>query len=104
MVDIEGSTLGIAHEIAEGRNRAHSKHGANSIESHAPMAGAWLPILIEEVGELAHEMTYDAQIGAWGVQTKRLNAMRRELVDVSTVAVAWIASIDRALEYINRVP
>lgn len=78
----------IAAEILGGRERAHTKHGENSIEAIDHADPRWLSILIEEVGELAHEQTYDAG--------GTIDSVRAELVDVATVAIAWIASIDAA--------
>jgi len=102
------STLAIAKEIIDGRERAHEKHGDESIEAVPALdAKRWLPILIEEVGELSHELTYDAHprvdvfdgqaLSAWQNEGATLRGMRSELLDVATVAVAWIAAIDRDL-------
>lgn len=82
--DIEISTTSISAEIRRGRERAHEKHGPNSIEAVSASDPRWLAILVEEVGEAAHELTYDAT-----------GALRAELVDVATVAVAWISAIDK---------
>lgn len=78
------STNRIATEVGQARWRAHAKHGAKSIEVIAPTDPRWLSILVEEVGEVAHELTYDAD-----------GSIRAELVDVLTVATAWIAAIDQ---------
>lgn len=75
----------IARELLGGRTRAHAKHGDNSIEAIDPADPRWLATLVEEVGEAAHELTYDSD-----------GDLRAELVDVATVAIAWIAAIDRA--------
>lgn len=48
-----------------------------------------LPILIEEVGEVARAMC--EAIGATDVQS---SGLRTELVQVAAVAVAWIEAID----------
>lgn len=74
----------IAEEVARARIAAHLKHGENSIEAHPSGHPARLAILVEEVGELAHELTYDAVGGS----------VRAELIDVIAVAVAWVAKID----------
>lgn len=76
----------IADEVLHGRIRAHEKHGDNSIEAIAADDPRWLSILVEEVGEVAHELTYDAEGG--------VAALRSELLDVIAVAMAWISSID----------
>jgi len=68
------------------RLRAHAKHGArgNSREDANWWDAEWLPILVEEVGEVAHCLTYDAE----------LYNLRDELVQVGAMACAWIAAID----------
>lgn len=81
---IELSTGWIGLEIVRARRRAHEKHGENSVEAIDGHDPRWLAILVEEVGELAHEQTYDAE-----------GRLREELLDVATVAVAWIAALDR---------
>lgn len=84
MTDIARTTYSIGREIEAGRTRAHAKHGAESIEGIAGKDPRWLSILVEEVGEASHELTYDAT-----------GDLRAELVDIATVAVAWIAALDR---------
>lgn len=84
MQDIHDSGVGIAAEIFRGRLRAHEKHGAQGIESIPASDPRWLSILVEEVGEASHELTYDAT-----------GSLRAELIDIATVAVAWVAALDR---------
>lgn len=76
-------------DIHRERIRAHAKHGAkgNSRENTAWDDAEWLPILMEELGEAAHELTYDAG----GDRPERLRA---ELVQVAAMAAAWIEAID----------
>lgn len=74
----------IAKEAYDNRVAAHKKHGDNSIEAIEPDSPRWMPILMEEVGEAAHELTYDAKDGS----------LRSELLDTITVAIAWVAAID----------
>jgi NTP pyrophosphatase (non-canonical NTP hydrolase) len=86
---IRSSTLGVAGEVAVSRIKAHDKHGDNSIEAIVgDDFGRWLPILGEEFGEVAHAMTYDAK-------GDTLAEVRAELIDVATVATAWVAAIDK---------
>jgi len=79
-------------DVHRERRRAHEKHGANgnSREDQPWDEKEWLPILVEEVGEVAHELTYDAQY-----VDARL-ALRKELVQVAAMACAWIDAIDRS--------
>lgn len=74
----------IGAEVALGRLRAHEKHGVNSIEEILASDTRWLSILVEEIGEVSHELTYDA-----------VGSLRKELLDVLSVATAWVAAIDR---------
>lgn len=87
---IADSTHEISSEIVDGRINAHRKHGENSIEARNAGDNSWLSILVEEVGEVAHEQTYDSG--------GDLLSIRKELLDVGSVVFAWIASIDRELD------
>lgn len=78
-------TSTVWQEVQAARAAAHAKHGANSIESVPGGDPRWLPILVEEVGEVAHEATYDAT-----------GDLRAELIDTLAVASAWVDAIDRA--------
>ena len=79
-------------EVDAERIRAHIKHGANgNSREDAPWFDIeWLPILTEEIGEVAHELTYDA--GSDGMRMR----MRKELIQVAAMACAWVDSIDRS--------
>src|SRR5215472_1764308 len=81
------------HEVHEERIRAHLKHGANgNSRENAPWTdGEWLPILGEEFGEVAHCLTYDADIAE----------LRKELVQVAAMAIAWIEAIDDTESVLN---
>ena len=82
------------------RIRAHEKHGAagNSRENAQWADPEWLSILVEEIGEAAHELTYDVQPapgeldGEAGVRAR----LRKELVQVGAMTAAWIDAIDEA--------
>ncbi|WP_143546685.1 hypothetical protein [Rhodococcus sp. 06-235-1A] len=73
-------------EVQKAREAADRKHGENSIEQIGASDSRWLSILIEEVGEVAHEQTYDA--------AGTVEALRAELIDVLSVASAWVSAID----------
>lgn len=72
-------------EILQARERAHAKHGSDSIEAESADSPRWLAILVEEVGEVARALTYD--------NASRVH-LRAELVDVQAVASAWVAALD----------
>ena len=74
------------------RERAHEKHGAkgNSREDQPWDEREWLPILVEEVGEVAHCLTYDADPDP--------RELRKELIQVAAMACAWIAAIDEFVQ------
>ena len=71
-------------EVQRARAAAHAKHGQNSIEALKGTDSRWLAVLTEEVGEVAHEQTYDAT-----------GDLRAELMDVLSVASAWVDALDR---------
>lgn len=76
-------------EIQQAREKADQKHGDNSIEHLPADSPDWLPILVEEVGEVAQAQTYDKGSRA---------SLRAELIDVCSVASAWIAALDKERE------
>lgn len=75
------------------RERAHVKHGAagNSREDARWDDPEWLAIVMEELGEAAHWMTYDAS----ELDGSDKAELRNELVQVAAMACAWIDAIDR---------
>ena len=79
--------------MQEERVRAHAKHEAagNGVENATWDAPLWLPILTEEVGEVARELC-DAHKHTVAEQKQR---MRAELVQVGAMTAAWIDAIDR---------
>lgn len=99
-VDVEHA-IALMHEVVDGRVKAHLKHGDNSVEALGAGSRQWLPILMEEVGEAAHELTYDASPNPNGIEGPRAvdvyPKLRAELIDVLTVASAWVAAIDREM-------
>jgi len=74
----------VMREVIHARIKAHEKHGENSIECQPADSARWLPILVEEVGEIANALTYDGP----------LDHLREELIDTIAVASAWITAID----------
>lgn len=67
------------------RELAHEKHGANSIESMPAADQRWMPVLIEEIGEVAHAITYDSG--------KTMTDLADELLDVMAVCGAWLDAL-----------
>lgn len=80
-------------EIHNERREAHLKHGANSMERQTVDSPRRLPILVEEVGEVA-QVFNDAPRSLLGTYPPDLDDLRAELVQVAAMAIAWIAAID----------
>jgi hypothetical protein len=78
-------------DVAAERERAHAKHGATSCEGMPALDPGRLPILVEEVGEVARELN-DLRHHQTAEARSRTRA---ELVQVAAVAVGWIAALDR---------
>lgn len=72
-------------EIEEEFQRAHEKHDGWTPAHHMMEVGQKLAILMEEVGEVARAVTYD--------EGDKEN-LKKELVQVATMALAWRASLD----------
>ena len=71
------------------RIRAHNKHDADggSMERVGWYDPAWLPVIAEEFGEVAAELTYDKV-------SKDPTKLRKELVQLGAMVAAWIDAID----------
>lgn len=85
------STVEIAGEIVDERIRAHRKHRDHSMEAWPAVAPERYLILAEEVGEVAKEFN-DATVEGRLID---LVALRKELIQVATMAVAWVDAADR---------
>lgn len=81
-------------DINRERRRAHNKHKDNggSMEDRHWDDPAWLPVMTEEVGEVAHELN-EAALDPTGDYR---DTLREELVQVAAMACAWIVAIDRS--------
>lgn len=66
--------------------RAHLKHGPMSLLNPDMPWPLKLAALVEEVGEVAHELTYDQ-----GAEPTKLV---KELLQVASVALTWVESIE----------
>jgi NTP pyrophosphatase (non-canonical NTP hydrolase) len=94
--DHYGVTAKVYVDIHRERIRAHAKHDAKdgSMERKAWDNPVWLPVLTEEVGEVARVLC-ENELGNLGDEaTVRL---REELVQVAAMATAWIDAIDLAI-------
>jgi NTP pyrophosphatase (non-canonical NTP hydrolase) len=86
-------------QVWDARFAARLKHGEQSIERIRATDPRWLSILVEEVGEVAHELTYDAVHAG-----SREEAIRAELIDVIAVASSWADALDHVIEQQNKPP
>ncbi len=66
--------------------RAHLKHGEHSMLGPHYSSGDRLAILMEEVGEVAHELTYD--------QDGDRDKLVKELIQVAAMAATWIEHLE----------
>lgn len=66
--------------------RAHIKHGEHSMLNPAMSNYERLAILMEEVGEVAHELTYD--------QPDSKERLEKELIQVGSVVASWLEAIN----------
>lgn len=82
-------------DVHRERVRAHAKHDARdgSMERKDWDHPIWLPVLVEEVGEVARVLC-ENELGNFGVQKAVTARLREELVQVAAMACAWIDAID----------
>jgi hypothetical protein len=69
--------------------RAHLKHGEHSMLGPARTNTERLAILVEEVGEVAHELTYDQ-----GGAESRRDELVKELIQVAAMAASWVEFLE----------
>jgi NTP pyrophosphatase (non-canonical NTP hydrolase) len=93
------SSLTLAAIQAEA-TAAHAKHGEHSMLSQKHSSGERLAILVEEVGEVAHELTYDQ--GGPGVGEGRRDELVKELIQVAAMAASWVEYLEGG--YTSEVP
>lgn len=81
-------------EIHRERVRAHKKHdaGGNSMERRDWDEPQWLPVVMEEVGEVARALC-EADIQGWD-REKIKDELKGELVQVGAMVCAWIDAIN----------
>jgi NTP pyrophosphatase (non-canonical NTP hydrolase) len=82
----------IFEEISAERKRQDDKWG---IQDHSPLV--WLPILTEEVGEVAKAVidSYIPEMKLLCSADLRINGYRRELIQVAAVAVSMLECLER---------
>lgn len=76
------------NSIAAEAIRAHTKHGDNSLVNPDMPVVLKLAALMEEVGEVARELTYDHR-----QDHHAITKLRRELIQVASVAASWVESL-----------
>lgn len=81
-------------DVHRERIRAHTKHDVNggSMERKLWDDPAWLPVLTEELGEVARELC-ERELGNVNA-SHHVQSLREELVQVAAMACAWISAID----------
>jgi hypothetical protein len=72
--------------------RAYLKHGEHSMLGPRYSSGDRLAILVEEVGEVAHELTYDQ--GGPAAGEGRRDELVKELIQVAAMAASWIEYLE----------
>lgn len=95
-----GQINSLYSEIHNERVRAHMKHAPNggSMEDKNWDSQRWLPVLMEEMGEVARVICEKnlGKYGDWGVEQHKAvtKDLREELIQLAAMATAWVASID----------
>lgn len=84
----------LAHEILHERMRAHAKHddAGGSMERRDWFDAAWLPVLTEEVGEVARVLCEQILGNLNDIEAVR--ELRSELIQVAAMTTAWITALD----------
>lgn len=88
---------GVIRAVMAEYDRAKEKHGEHTLDGALSNDMLRLAALVEEVGEVAHELTYDQQpLPEDGTRAEvaalhaDLNArLKKELIQVASVALTW---------------
>lgn len=87
-------SLELYREVHAERLRAHRKDDRDlrgvSLEQQTWDDHRWLPVLVEEVGEVARALSDVTR----NTTEDTMDAMRSELVQVAAMATAWVAALD----------
>lgn len=81
--------INVLTEVSYERKRIFSKYGTRNF---SPVI--WLPILIEEVGEVGQAIC-EVEHGPGLARRGHMLNLRNELIQVAAVAVAMVESLDR---------
>lgn len=84
--------MSIYEEIADERTRAHVKHGKNSMEDRPWYDSTRLPILVEEVGEVARVLNEWTLGNINDIEAQV--CIKAELIQVAAMAAAWADGAD----------
>ena len=90
-INVDGVRWGnAAIDAGAERRRAHAKHSAKgkSAEQMPWTDPFWLPVLVEEVGEVARAMC----------DHESAERVREELIQVAAMALAWADAVQEAIE------
>ena len=82
-------------DIHKERLRAHHKHQdkpGGSMEQHVWDDADWLPVLVEELGEVARNLCEHRHGNLTSAQFQQ--QLREELIQVAAMAAAWVGAID----------
>lgn len=85
-------TSGILSDVMDEYNRAKVKHGDNTLDGTASNDLFRLAALVEEVGEVAHELTYDSHDDD-DEEIERVKALKLELIQCANVALTWASTL-----------
>lgn len=79
---------GVLDDLIAEYNRAKAKHGDNTLDGSASNDLKRLAALVEETGEVAELLTYDAGQHFHG-DVDHAVQLRKELIQVANVALTW---------------
>lgn len=79
--------------------RAHLRHGEHSMLGAQCSNGERLAILVEEVGEVAHELTYDQPGYFEDAPPGDKDRLVKELIQVAAMAATWVEFLEGRSPY-----
>jgi hypothetical protein len=82
-------------DVARERVRAHAKHEPDSMEVRPWGDGSWLPVLTEELGEVARCLNDSRHHGVLAVSDRLRADLYSELIQLAAMAAAWAHAVQQ---------
>lgn len=101
VLEVDARTAAELFRVADERRRQHELWGLQRLPGHE-----WLGILAEEAGEVAKDVNalrWEKHLVTEKAQFRKLQELRKELIQTAAVAIAWAEHVSEELEYLEAI-